>query len=95
MAFSPRQVKFSYAKSETLPRYCRDRSYLKDCHGKCPKNRLIRTPDGEPGLKKIYKRAPPGPVEAETARLIRLVAINVRSKAERHYSILWMRADGG
>jgi uncharacterized protein len=66
MVFAPEQVKFGYAKSETLPRYCRDCSYLKDCWGECPKNRLIRTPDGEPGLnylcaglKKFYKHALP------------------------------------
>ena len=66
MVFSPEQVKFGYAKSETLPRYCRECSYLKDCWGECPKNRLIRTPDGEPGLnylcaglKKFYKHALP------------------------------------
>ena len=50
MVFSPRQVKFGYAKSETLPAYCRQCQYLSDCWGECPKNRLLRTPDGEPGL---------------------------------------------
>ena len=50
MVFSPTQVKFGYAKSETLPRYCRECAYLRDCWGECPKNRLIRAPDGEPGL---------------------------------------------
>jgi uncharacterized protein len=66
MVFSPAQVKFGYAKSEALPRYCRECSYLKDCWGECPKNRLILTPDGEPGLnylcaglKKFYKHALP------------------------------------
>jgi uncharacterized protein len=66
MVFSPTQVKFGYAKSETLPRYCRECPYLSDCWGECPKNRLIRTPDGEPGLnylcaglKKFYKHALP------------------------------------
>jgi uncharacterized protein len=66
MVFSPTQVKFGYAKSEALPRYCRECSYLSDCWGECPKNRLIRTPDGEPGLnylcaglKKFYKHALP------------------------------------
>lgn len=44
------QVKFAYAKSETLPRQCRECSYLNDCWGECPKNRIIRTADGEPGL---------------------------------------------
>jgi uncharacterized protein len=66
MVFSPEQVKFGYAKSEALPRYCRECPYLEDCWGECPKNRLIRTPDGEPGLnylcaglKKFYKHALP------------------------------------
>lgn len=66
MAFSPAQVKFGYAKSETLPAYCRACPYLTDCYGECPKNRLIKTPDGEAGLnylcaglKKFYKHALP------------------------------------
>jgi uncharacterized protein len=66
MVFSPTQVKFGYAKSETLPRYCRECAFLTDCWGECPKNRLIRTPDGEAGLnylcaglKKFYKHALP------------------------------------
>ena len=50
MVFSPRQVKFGYDKSDTLPGYCRECPYLKDCWGECPKNRFVRTPDGEPGL---------------------------------------------
>jgi len=66
MVFSPTQVKFGYAKSETLPRYCRDCVYLKDCWGECPKNRLVRAPDGElglnylcSGLKRFFKHALP------------------------------------
>jgi len=50
MVFSPTQVKFGYAKSESLPRYCRACTYLKDCWGECPKSRFILTPDGESGL---------------------------------------------
>ena len=50
MVFDPEQVRFGYAKSEKLPQYYRDCSYLTDCWGECPKNRLLRTPDGEPGL---------------------------------------------
>lgn len=50
MVFSDRQIRFGFAKSDTLPRYCRDCAFLRDCWGECPKNRLIRTPDGEPGL---------------------------------------------
>jgi len=48
--FAPAQVKFGYAKSESLPGYCRRCDHLRDCWGECPKNRLLRTPDGEPGL---------------------------------------------
>jgi uncharacterized protein len=66
LVFSPAQVKFGYAKSETLPAYCRQCAYLKDCWGECPKNRLLRTPDGEaglnylcPGLKKFFAHAAP------------------------------------
>jgi uncharacterized protein len=55
MVFSRPQVKFGYAKSETLPRYCRQCPYLTDCWGECPKNRIIRTPDGEPGLNYLCR----------------------------------------
>ncbi len=48
--FSRNQVKFGYSKSEHLPAYCRQCPFLTDCWGECPKNRIIRTPDGEPGL---------------------------------------------
>ena len=66
MVFSPVQVRFGYAKCDTLPAYCRQCSHLKDCWGECPKNRLLRTPDGEPGLnylcaglKRFYAHAKP------------------------------------
>ncbi len=48
--FSRAQVRFGYAKSETLPQQCRECPYLRDCWGECPKNRILRTADGEPGL---------------------------------------------
>jgi uncharacterized protein len=50
MIFDPAQVKFGYDKSDNLPRTCRECRYLKDCWGECPKNRLVRAADGEPGL---------------------------------------------
>nr|WP_295082165.1 anaerobic sulfatase maturase [uncultured Roseateles sp.] len=50
LAFSPKQVRFGLAKSENLPAYCRRCPQLKLCWGECPKNRLLRTPDGEAGL---------------------------------------------
>lgn len=55
MVFSRTQVKFGYAKNETLPKYCRECPYLSDCWGECPKNRILRTPDGEPGLNYLCR----------------------------------------
>jgi uncharacterized protein len=50
MVFSDQQRKFGFAKSKDLPQYCRECKYRFACNGECPKNRLIRTPAGEPGL---------------------------------------------
>jgi len=47
---SPQQAAFGLAKRDTLPKYCRDCEVRFACHGECPKNRFIDTPDGEPGL---------------------------------------------
>jgi uncharacterized protein len=46
----PRQVAFGQAKFDTLPNYCLDCEVLAMCHGECPKNRFIATPEGEKGL---------------------------------------------
>ena len=46
----PAQRKFGRDKWDTLPRYCRECEVLSMCNGGCPKDRFIRTPDGEPGL---------------------------------------------
>jgi uncharacterized protein len=48
--FSQQQKKFGFDKKYGLPQYCRDCEHLTMCHGECPKNRFIRTPEGEPGL---------------------------------------------
>lgn len=50
LANSERQRAFGAAKSATLPRYCRECDVRFACHGECPKNRFISTPQGEPGL---------------------------------------------
>ena len=34
----------------TLPQYCLDCEVRGACHGGCPRNRFIQTPDGESGL---------------------------------------------
>lgn len=64
LAFSEQQKKFAFAKSDTLPQYCKSCFYLDLCWGECPKNRFVKTPDGEPGLnylcsglKKFYAKA--------------------------------------
>ena len=46
---SEQQRQFGLAKRDTLPKYCRDCSVRFACHGECPKNRFLTTPDGEPG----------------------------------------------
>jgi uncharacterized protein len=47
---SERQRQFGQAKRDSLPRYCQECEVLFACHGECPKNRFITTPDGEEGL---------------------------------------------
>jgi len=46
----PRQLAFGEAKFNTLPQYCLQCEVLTSCHGECPKNRFLLTPDGESGL---------------------------------------------
>ncbi|MFN8158192.1 MAG: anaerobic sulfatase maturase [Candidatus Nanopelagicales bacterium] len=47
---SPKQRAFGDAKRDTLPAYCRRCDVRFACHGGCPKDRFLTTPDGEPGL---------------------------------------------
>jgi uncharacterized protein len=47
---SEKQVKFGNDKLDKLPKYCLNCEVRFACHGECPKNRFIETPDGEPGL---------------------------------------------
>jgi len=47
---SEQQREFGQRKSSTLPRVCRECEFLFTCHGECPKNRVLTTEDGEPGL---------------------------------------------
>jgi uncharacterized protein len=53
------QRAFGRAKLDTLPRYCQTCEVLDMCHGGCPKDRFVDTPDGEAGLNYLcagYKR---------------------------------------
>lgn len=61
MVYGESQKKFGFAKRDALPAYCRKCEHLNLCWGECPKNRLVRAPDGEvglnylcPGLKQFY-----------------------------------------
>ena len=56
---SPVQTAFGQAKSDCLPRCCRECPVGFMCHGGCPKDRLATTPGGEEGLNYLcagYKR---------------------------------------
>jgi uncharacterized protein len=90
MVFSREQVKFGYAKSETLPRFCRECFYLKDCWGECPKNRLIRAPDGEAGLnylcsglRRFFKHALP-----EVERIAATIRRQEKEEAAKRFAYL-------
>ena len=50
MVASEEQRKFGLAKRDTLPQQCRNCEVRFICNGACPKNRILVTPDGEPGL---------------------------------------------
>ncbi|MBP9192503.1 MAG: anaerobic sulfatase maturase [Ignavibacteria bacterium] len=47
---SEKQIKFGNDKLDTLPDFCLKCDVRFACHGECPKNRFINTPEGEPGL---------------------------------------------
>lgn len=44
------QKAFGRAKFDSLPGYCLECDVLDLCHGGCPKDRIILSPQGEPGL---------------------------------------------
>jgi uncharacterized protein len=59
LAASFEQRRFGDAKRDTLPDFCRRCDVRFACHGECPKNRFIETPDREPGLNYLcagYRR---------------------------------------
>jgi uncharacterized protein len=55
MMLSPVQRTFGTDKYDKLPSQCKSCTYLKLCHGECPKNRIIKTAKGEPGLNYLCK----------------------------------------
>jgi len=50
MVEHPAQREFGTRKWTSLPRFCRECEVLSMCNGGCPKDRFIKTPDGEDGL---------------------------------------------
>ena len=50
MVASDQQRKFGSDKRDTLPKYCLECPVRFACHGGCPRNRFIQTPDGEDSL---------------------------------------------
>lgn len=49
MAFSAKQQDFGFAKSRSLTKQCQNCDYKFACFGECPKNRFVRSFDGEMG----------------------------------------------
>jgi uncharacterized protein len=47
---SDQQQQFGLDKRDSLPQYCLECEVRFVCNGGCPKNRIIQTPAGEPGL---------------------------------------------
>jgi uncharacterized protein len=52
---SPAQRRFGEAKRDRLPRTCRECPVLSMCNGGCPKDRFLKTPDGEGGLNYLCR----------------------------------------
>jgi uncharacterized protein len=78
---SPAQIAFGLAKRDALPRYCRECEVLSMCNGGCPKDRFLRTPDGEPGLnylcagfKTFFTHCRPQLARLESQRRTQLLA---------------------
>jgi len=47
---SSKLKEFGDEKLRSLPKICRECVVRDMCNGECPKNRIVLTPDGEPGL---------------------------------------------
>jgi uncharacterized protein len=86
---SPQQQEFGRAKRDTLPGYCRRCDVRFACHGGCPKDRFVTTPDGEPGLhylcpsyQEFFRRVD---------RPMRVMAAAVRGGRSAEEVMAWVR----
>ncbi len=66
VVYSPRQREFGGNKHQGLTEYCKRCPYLFACYGECPKNRFLKSPDGQPGhnylcsgMKRFFAYADP------------------------------------
>ena len=50
LVMSPAQYRFGMHKKDSLPEYCRACEVRFICNGGCPKDRILKTPQSEPGL---------------------------------------------
>ncbi len=92
MAYSENQERFGKAKEGTLPEYCRRCEYQFACFGECPKNRFIKTPDGEPGLnylcsgwKKFFRH-----IDEPVQKIVRHLGATVQKEAVMRAAELWV-----
>ncbi len=92
MAYSENQERFGRAKEGLLPEYCRKCEYQFACFGECPKNRFIKTPDGEPGLnylcsgwKKFFSH-----IDEPVQKIVRHLGATVRKEAATRAAEHWV-----
>jgi len=92
MAYSELQERFGKAKEGSLPEYCRKCEYLFACFGECPKNRFIKTPDGEPGLnylcsgwKRFFSH-----IDAPVQQIVRRLGATVRKETVARAAEHWV-----
>lgn len=96
MAYGKRQERFGKRKEGTLPGYCRKCKYLFACFGGCPKNRLIKTPDGKPGLnylcrgwQKFFTH-----IDAPVQKIVRRLGGTVAQRPSRRAAEHWRPEKG-
>jgi uncharacterized protein len=92
MAFSEHQERFGRMKEGGLPQSCRTCEYEFACFGGCPKDRIIKTPAGDPGLnylcsgwKRFFSHIDQ-PVQRIVRGLGETVAKDVRTLAAEHWT---------